>query len=158
MVHRSRTHRAALVGLLVVALTVGLAPAPIAHAGPRDRLLTIINRVRANHGLRTLRLNISLSKDARRHTRSMIRAGRIYDPPNLYRLLKPYKDWRRVGGSVAGCRSTLRRLVRAWMAHGQHRDILMLPALRRAGVGVIYVDGKSACGRRQFWATAILYG
>lgn len=158
MVHHSRTRRAALVGSLVVMLALGLAPAPIAQAAPRDRLLTIINRVRANHDLRSLRLNVSLSEDAKRHTRRMIRAGRLFDPPNLYRLLEPYDDWDRIGGSVAGCRGSLRELVRAWMAHGEHRDILLLPALRRAGIGVIFVEEMTSCGRRQFWATGILYG
>jgi uncharacterized protein YkwD len=120
-------------------------------------LLKIVNEVRAKHGLRTLRMNARLSEDAERHTRRMIRRGQLFDPPNLAQLLRPY-DWKRVGAAVSGCRGSLRRLVRAWMAHAAHRDILLLPGLRRAGVGVVFVSGRSACGRDQFWATGIVYG
>jgi len=145
--------------VLAAALSMGLvATTPsVGAASPEGKLLRIINRVRDQHALHTLRLNVRLSQDAERHTRSMIRQAKLYDPPNLARLLRPY-DWKRVGASVSGCNATLAGLVRAWMAHGPHREILLLPGLRSAGVGVIFQAGRSACGRDQFWATAIMYG
>jgi uncharacterized protein YkwD len=153
-----RIRRSALVGLLTAALTLGAVGTPVAVASsPEAKLLRIINRVRASHDLRALRLNPRLSEDAERHTRRMIRRAELFDPPNLPRLLRPY-DWRTVGASVAGCDATLRGLVRAWMAHDQHRDILLLAGLRRAGIGVVFERGKSACGRDRYWATGILYG
>jgi uncharacterized protein YkwD len=151
--------RSALAVSLTAALTIGfVAGAPSAGArSPESKLLRLVNGVRTRHGLHTLRMNARLSEDAERHTRRMIRQGQLFDPPNLAQLLRPY-DWKRVGASVSGCNGTLKGLVRAWMAHGQHRDILLLPGLRRAGVGVVFEGGKSACGHDQFWATGIVYG
>lgn len=159
MTRSNKARRSAVVGLLTVGLTMGVvAGAPIAAASSSEaKLLRIINRVRTSHELRALRLNARLSEDAERHTRKMIRRAALFDPPNLPRLLRPY-DWRTVGASVAGCDGSLEGLVRAWMAHDHHRDILLLPGLRRAGIGVVFERGKSACGRNQFWATGILYG
>jgi len=154
-----RLRRSALAGVLAAALTMGLvAGTPsVGVASPEGKLLRIVNRVRDRHGLHTLRPNLRLSVDAERHTRNMIRQAKLYDPPDLARLLRPY-DWKRVGASASGCNASLRGLVRAWMAHGHHRDILLLPGLRSAGVGVVFEAGRSACGTDQFWATAIMYG
>ena len=159
MTRSRRVRRAALVACTVSILTVGsVATAPAASGVSHEaRLLRIINRVRAAHHLWTLRLNAGLSDDAERHTRRMVQVNRIYDPPDLVRLLRPY-DWRRVAGSVAGCDGTLNGLVRAWMAHAEHREILLLPGLRYAGIGVVVAEGQSACGRDSYWATGILYG
>ncbi len=44
------------------------------------------------------------------------------------------------------------------MGEDFHRSIILHPKLRRAGIGVILKNGKSACGRGQVWATAIMYG
>ena len=158
VVHRSKTRRAALAGLLAVVLTLGLAPAPAAQAGPlREKLLAVINRVRTNHDLKAVKINRPLSKDAARHTRRMIRKGELFDPRNLAELLEPYK-WDDVGADVVGCHDTLNKMMRQWMGEDFHRSIILHPKLRRAGVAVIKVDGKSACGRDQLWATAIMYG
>lgn len=154
----SRIRRALLAGALAVWMGVGLVTAPGAEAGPlRTKLLRIINRVRENHDLRPIRLNLRLSDDAKAHTRKMIRRGELFDPRNLDELLEPYR-WDDVGADVVGCHERLNGMVREWMREPVHRKILLLPALRRAGVGVIRVPGRSGCGRDQVWATAIMYG
>ncbi len=153
----SRTRRALAVGALTTCLALGVAEAPVAQAGPlRTKLLGIINRIRENQDLRALRLNVHLSEDAKGHTRRMIRRGKLFDPPHPEELLDPY-DWT-VAGSVVGCDATLRALVRAWLASDLHRSVLLGPRFRRAGIGVIRVDGASFCGPDRVFATLILYG
>lgn len=155
---RKRTRRAILVAATTACLGLGMVASPVAEAGPlRTKLLQILNRVRENHDLRPLRLNLRLSEDAKAHTRKMIRRGELFDPPNLADLLDPYR-WDDIGADAVGCRDTLNRMVRQWMSEGFHRRIILHPDLRRTGIGVIRVDGKSACGRDQVWATAIMYG
>jgi uncharacterized protein YkwD len=39
-----------------------------------------------------------------------------------------------------------------------HRDILLHPELRRAGIGVIRTDEGNLCGRGSFWVTELFYG
>ena len=159
MTRSRRARRAVLVVCMVsMLITASVVAAPTASGVSHEtRLLRIINRVRAAHHLGTLRLNIQLSEEAERHTRRMVQLNRIFDPPDLMRLLRPY-DWRRVAGSVAGCERTLNGLVRTWMRHAEHREVLLLPGVRHAGIGVVVADGPSACGRDSFWATGILYG
>jgi uncharacterized protein YkwD len=152
-----KVRRAALVGSLVVSLTLGIGVAPSAEAGPlRTKFLNVINRVRANHDLPAIKLNVRLSDDAKSHTRKMIRRGILFDPRNLYELLEPYR-WDDLGADVVGCHDSFNKMVRQWMGEGFHRSILLSPDLRKAGIGALFV-GKSACGRGQIWATAIMYG
>jgi uncharacterized protein YkwD len=153
-----KVRRAALAGSLAACLTMGVAFAPAAEAGPlRTKLLGIINRIRVNHDLDRITINRPLSDDAKAHTRKMIRRGELFDPKNLYDLLEPY-DWSDVGADVVGCHATLNAMVKQWMGEAFHRTIILHPDLRRAGVAVIRVDGRSPCGRNQLWATAIMYG
>ena len=153
-----KLRRAALAGSLVVSLALGVTGAPAVQAGPlRDKMLSIINRVRVNHDLERISLNKRLSDPARAHTRKMIRRGILFDPRNLYELLEPY-NWNDVGADVVGCHDTLNKMMRQWMGEDFHRSIILHPDLEKAGIGVIRVNGKSACGRDQLWATAIMYG
>ena len=153
-----KLRRAALAGSLVVSLALGVTGASPAQAGPlRDKLLSVINRVRVSHDLEPITLNKRLSDPAKAHTRKMIRRGILFDPRNLYELLEPY-NWTEVGADVVGCHDTFNKMMRQWMGEDFHRSIILHPDLEKAGIGAIRVDGKSACGRDQIWATAIMYG
>lgn len=153
-----KLRRAALAGSLVAALVLGVSAAPAAQAGPlRVKLLHVINRVRENHDLAPVSLNKRLSDPAKTHTRKMIRRGVLFDPRNLYELLQPY-NWTEVGADVVGCHDSFNKMMRQWMGEDFHRSIILHPDLEKAGIGAIFVDGRSACGRDQIWATAIMYG
>jgi uncharacterized protein YkwD len=153
-----RTRHAALAGSLAVCLMTGMVAAPAAEAGPlRTKLLRVINRVRDNHDLDPVRLNKRLSEDAKAHTRKMIRRGELFDPRNLAELLEPY-NWDTIGADVVGCHDTFNGMMKQWMGEAFHRSIILHPDLERTGIGAIFADGKSACGRDQVWATAIMYG
>lgn len=144
--------------LLAGALVLGAPRTPRAEAATlRTRLLLLINRARANHGVPALRLSERLSEDAERHTRAMIRRDRLFHTEDLASVLRPYR-WR-VSGEVVGCARRLSRLVRMWLSSPDHRSILLDPRLRRVGLGpVASREGRSCGPGLRVWATAILYG
>ncbi|HEX6230465.1 MAG TPA: CAP domain-containing protein [Actinomycetota bacterium] len=145
--------------LTTLALGLGTVAAPTATAGDgyRGTLLRMLNRTRERHDLKPLAIHRELSKDARTHTRRMIREDRVFDPPNLQQILAPY-PWDEIGAAVVGCASTVRRLHRAWMHSDLHREILLHPKLRKVGIGPIRNDDRNACGRGSIWGTQLLFG
>ena len=152
--------RVAIVIVLFTALALVLetTSAQTANAiGSRGRLLKMINNVRERHDLRELRIDRSLSRDAVRHTRRMVKQNNVFDPPNLDTFLSD-EPWERIGASVSGCASTVRGVHRAWMRHASHRAILLERKLRRIGIGVIKDRSRNICGRGSIWATELFYG
>jgi uncharacterized protein YkwD len=146
-----------VVTALALALVVTGAPRASAGAGYRAKLLRLINASRERDDLRPLKLNLSLSDDARTHTRKMLRQDRIFDPPNLDEILAPY-PYDDLGAAAVGCDDTLKQLHDALMGSDVHRGILLHPKLRRVGIGVIRADEANLCGRGSFWVTEIFYG
>jgi uncharacterized protein YkwD len=144
--------------IATLALSVLQAPAAAAAGdGYQRKMLDIVNRTRARHDLRLLKLNRELSKDSLVHTRKMVRNDRIYDPPNLAEILADY-EWDDVGADVVGCGHTLKELHDILMTEAFHRSIFLHPDLRRVGIGVLEVDERNRCGRGSLWATEIFYG
>jgi len=154
--HR-RARRVTVVLLVLVTLVLGALAAP-AQATLRSRYLHIINNTRVQHDLRPLKLNASLSDTAKGHTRRMIRKGRLFDVGNLGEVLAPYAGYQTLGADVVGCGDTLFRMHRLMMRHAYHRKIILSRKVQFVGIGAIRVDGRSGCGRNQFWATAIFFG
>jgi uncharacterized protein YkwD len=142
---------------MIGALVLSVVEAPVADAGYQRKMLRIVNRTRARHDLRLLRLDRELSRDSMPHTRKMIRRDRIFDPPNLADILAPYK-WDDLGADVVGCGHTLRELHRILMTEAYHRAILLHSKLRRVGIAVIQNNRDNRCGRGSLWATEIFYG
>ena len=144
--------------IATLALSVLQAPAAAAAGdGYQRKMLDIVNRTRARHDLRLLKLNRELSRDSLVHTRKMVRNDRIYDPPNLAEILADY-EWDDVGADVVGCGHTLKELHDILMTEAFHRSIFLHPDLRRVGIGVLKVDQRNRCGRGSLWATEIFYG
>jgi uncharacterized protein YkwD len=141
----------------ILVLGIAFAPAALAGTGYRSKVLRMVNATRSHHGLHTLRIDTSLSRDAMRHTRRMIADNAIYDPRNLARILQD-EPWDDVGASIVGCADSLRAVHRAFMRDAPHRAILLNPQLRRIGVGVVKDDSVNACGRHWFWVTELFYG
>jgi uncharacterized protein YkwD len=154
---RRRAVAAGVLALATFASATVAAPAAGAGTGFRAKLLTLINASRERRDLAAVSLNGSLSDDARRHTRKMLRQDEIFDPRNLQEILSGY-DWDDLGAAAVGCGATLRGLHRALMESEVHREILLHPRLRRVGIGVIETDERNLCGRGSFWATEIFYG
>jgi len=118
----------------------------------------MINNSRDKHDLRAVKLNLRLSKDAMSHTRRMIRRGELFDVRNLADLLDPYEGFKRYGGSIVACGDSLADMHQKLMHHAYHRKIILSGKVRFVGIGTIAVDGRSGCGRKQIWGTAIFYG
>jgi uncharacterized protein YkwD len=158
-VRTTARRRAALAIVTSATLVLGIAQAPSANASDRyaRKLLTIINRTRVHHDLHRLKMELSLNAPSRRHTADMIDANRLYDPPNLERLLADYR-WDDLGADVVGCGNTLKELHHILMTEDFHRTILLHPKLRRVGLGVLVADDHNRCGRGSFWANEIMYG
>jgi uncharacterized protein YkwD len=156
-----RTRHHALVSMLALTLSFGVAAAPAAQASRTDRyrtkLLNILNRTRVHHDLRPVKINLRLSEDALHWSKTMIRKNQIYDPPNLAQLLAPY-SWDDVGADVVGCGSTIHEVHRIFMTEAFHRSIILYPKVRRVGIGVVRADENNRCGRDSFWATELFYG
>jgi uncharacterized protein YkwD len=158
--HVTARRRAAVAFVMIATLTVGVLQASAANAAGQSyqrKMLDIVNRTRARHDLRLLKLNRELSKDSLVHTRKMVRNDRIYDPPNLAEILADY-EWDDVGADVVGCGHTLKELHDILMTEAFHRSIFLHPDLRRVGIGVMQVDERNRCGRGSLWATEIFYG
>jgi uncharacterized protein YkwD len=137
--------------LVVIALMI---PAQVANAGGRahrfrNQMFGLVNQTRSAHGLRTLRLNAHLSRDAWRHSVAMGRRFALFHTSNLWDLVQPY-DARTWGENIAYA-GTLRRVEQLWMQSYDHRVHLLNPAFRFAGVGVVRAKGW-------LWVTLQLYG
>jgi uncharacterized protein YkwD len=106
------------------------------------KVVRLINRIRARHGLRRLRASRALSRAASAHTSDMLRAnflghGSSNGTPMPSRV-RAYTRARWVGECVAVAsrgRGTATRVVRMWMASPPHRAVLLSPRARRIGVG-----------------------
>jgi uncharacterized protein YkwD len=148
----------AMVTIVTITVGAGLVQAPSAAAGTggRQKLLRLLNATRRQHDLPAVDLDTSLSSDASRHTSAMISGDRLFHPPHLEDILRPYPY--DVGGAAVGCAGTLSGLHRAWLASSVHRHILMHPGMRKIGIGVSKASGPNMCGPGSFWGTELLYG
>jgi uncharacterized protein YkwD len=145
---RNRSRVTASVVLIAMIGAVFVAPSAraVVRSDPRTsadelehRMLNLVNRSRATRGLPELRLNARICHEASRHSRRMATSGAISHTPNL-------AEWvRSVGGSVfgedLGKGRGLRGIRDAWLRRGDTRRIMLDPRFRRAGLGVIHVDG-----------------
>jgi uncharacterized protein YkwD len=128
-----RPARVAIVSLLVCALCmlVALARPAQSHGSTRAEklLLHAVNDVRANHGLRRLRIGASVQSGAHYWARYLLH----HDTFRHGRLVVANAE--NIGWLT--CRDGwARTLVRMWMNSYTHRIHLLDPNFRRIGVGV----------------------
>lgn len=132
------------------------SPAELGAAATNAATLCEINRVRAAHNVRTLRLDTRLSKAAMAHTKDMVENRYFaHDSRDGSRFSSRIKKtgWMRnrsswsVGenlGWATGTLATPAAMVDAWMHSPGHRKNMLDPKFRVLGVGVAYVtpDGR----------------
>ena len=149
------------IALALLGTTVGEAEAEAAgcanaHSAAADATRTgvahatvcLINAARRVRGLSTLRLNGRLSSAARGHSGDMVR--RRYFAHNTPEGLSPAsRVWRAgylaghrrwlVGEALAWWRgrATPANIVTAWMHSPPHREVLLHPAFRDVGIGLV---------------------
>lgn len=144
---RARTF-SALVLTLAASLLAALAPAPAAaakknhpsHDAREKNVIKRINAVRADHGLRPLKLQRGISRTADHHSKRQHRAGTLtHQLPGQF---SPQRRLAKFGGRSGevvfwasnGARSST--IVRNWMRSPGHRAVLLSPQFRRVGVGI----------------------
>jgi uncharacterized protein YkwD len=147
---------AALCAVGLLAPEAAAAACAGAHGQPsratlaRDTAATLclVNHARARHGLPPLRRNARLHRAAAGYSRAMVRGG-FFDhegpdgstPASRVRrsgYLRGARSWS-LGEAIAwgtGPLSTPAAIVRGWMHSPPHREILLDPRLRDAGIGV----------------------
>jgi uncharacterized protein YkwD len=111
--------------------------------------LCLINVQRHSHGLPAVRLDPRLSQAARAHSRDMVRR-RYFSHTTPEGLsfadrirgtgyLRASRQWF-VGENLAWGwrgRDSARRIVRAWMHSPPHREVMLNPAYREVGIGIV---------------------
>ena len=148
------------VAAIAVALTTVLATAPAAVTGPSAKLerravleaavVREVNKVRAAEGLRHLHASPSLRTAARGHSRAMLEHGffghdSVDGTAFSDRIRRHYTDrgwhtWSVGEALLASTGTTIeaRAIVEAWLDSPPHREIVLSPMWRDAGVGALY--------------------
>lgn len=131
------------------AVALGIAGPATALTKPERRMKKMINQERSSRSIRTLRVNNSLSKRARRHSRKMARNGRVVYHSNLSYTMRGYSY--NIAGENVGMSWKLRRVHNMFMDSKSHRRNILRSGYRRVGIGVYRSNGR-------VWVTEIFYG
>ena len=126
--------RAALLAVLVAMLVFALTPATHASASTSGAMLHEINKVRASHGLPSLRSSASLRRTSRGYAGFMLRRDYF---GHLSRI-RASRRFRRLGEIIAmhrGTRLGIRSTVRRWLKSPPHRAVILSGKFRYAGAG-----------------------
>jgi len=118
-----------------------------------------MNRTRAAHGLKPLKIDWRLQRAARSHSKDMVRRNYFAHGPFGRRVSRFGARGPKLGENLAwgaGHRARAQAIVRAWLASPSHRANLLRPGFRR--VGVASVTGKFAGVRRARVVTADFAG
>jgi uncharacterized protein YkwD len=143
---------------LVMPASSFAAPCPDADAKPREvsqnrfarATVCLVNKERAKHGLRKLRLQERLSKAARSHTTDMVRhryfshtsrsGGNVISRLRGLGYMRGARRWT-VGENLAwgaGGHGTPRSIVAAWMRSPGHRSNILASSFREMGIGIAF--------------------
>ena len=127
----------------VLAWQPGAAHAKSARLdGTERKVVKLVNRIRARHGLKRLKASRALARAANDHTGDILRTDVLShcssDGTPMATRVRRYTgaDW--VGENIATVTrkgSAARKVVRMWMASPGHRAVLLSPSGRRIGVG-----------------------
>jgi uncharacterized protein YkwD len=111
--------------------------------------LCLVNAERGGQGLRPLRLSRRLSVAARGHSRDMVRrhyfghtapdGSTLVERVRSTGYLNSARRWL-VGENIGwgeGSKGTVRAIVQAWMHSPRHREAILSPSFRDAGIGVV---------------------
>jgi uncharacterized protein YkwD len=148
--NRSRRRMALVFLLAAVLVSSGIAITP-AHAGTglRGQMVPLINDDRADKDRPALKLDLELSRYARKHSQDMADAGELFHTSDLAAKLKG-KSWS-IGGENVGMGPSLPALEDIFMASTPHRRNILNREFDHVAVGVVESDGI-------FWVTVIFYG
>jgi uncharacterized protein YkwD len=139
--------------VLVCVPAVGQAAVKTAYSSSSEsRVVALLNDIRAQHGLAKLRTSAALRGAARSHSADMLRRGYFeHDGPSESwdKRVRRYLKSSLVGENIAwgtGRYGSPEGIVSLWMHSPPHRRIILMPGLRRVGLGVATGSFKGAPG------------
>jgi uncharacterized protein YkwD len=135
-----RTAACVLFAVAVIAPTAGAANQATALNQTERSLLSVVNEVRGNHGLRPLNVDPALARAARSYTATMLRTGVFTHGDMFGRLSRSGAAGPMYGENLAwgtGPYATARQVVRGWMGSPGHRANLLRPGWTRIGLGAL---------------------
>ncbi len=166
--------------LPLVATLVALVPAAaLASASPRSihpvsglevNLLGELNAVRADHGLRPLRLEAGLTTAAERHSLEMVESGYFgHESPDgsvFWKRIKRFYPRVRSGSWEVGENLmwkapavSARVVVRAWLRSPGHRENLLDGGYRDVGIAAVHaIDAPGVYGLRRVVVLTVDFG
>ena len=109
----------------------------------------LINEDRTDRDRAALKLDLELSRYAKKHSQDMADAGELFHTVDLAAKLKG-KHWS-IGGENVGVAPSLADLEDMFMASAPHRRNILNREFDHFAVGVVESDGN-------FWVTIIFYG
>jgi uncharacterized protein YkwD len=143
----------ALASLIAVAASAPATATPSCSSqraadGAATLVLRRLNAVRAAHGAPRLRIDRTLARVARRHSRDMVlhryfthesRSGARFSARIAHTgWMGGRRRWK-VGENLAwgtGCSATAASIMAAWLRSPAHRHVLLDPSYRVVGIGV----------------------
>jgi uncharacterized protein YkwD len=138
---------------LVCVPAVSQAAGKGAYSGSTEsRVLVLLNEIRHEHGLSSLRGSLALRGAAREHSSDMLARGYFqHDGPNerFDVRIRRYLKSPLVGENIAwgtGSYGSAEGIVRMWMHSPPHRHIILMASLHRVGLGVAVGSFQGASG------------
>lgn len=135
-----------LLPLCILALLVSATASKAAtfRGADETRAIALINQVRSSHGLKPLHADPRLRAAARGHSQNMLSHGYFeHDGPDgaFGARLARYVNRSMIAENIAwgtGRYSTASGIVSTWMHSPGHRAIILMPGLRRIGLGIAH--------------------
>jgi|ERR1043166_5632222 uncharacterized protein YkwD len=128
-----------LTAALAVALTLCAQARPASLTHREASLLSVMNEVRAQNGLRPLKVDVRLEGAARRHSSRMLAVQSLFHGNFVHRIRRVGIHAPRVGENLAwgsGPLASARSIVNMWLASPEHRANLLHAGYRTVGVGI----------------------
>ncbi len=136
--------------LVVTTLLATFASAPANATTTRQRILSRVNAIRSDHGIRRLDCVAPVDRLAQSHSAQMSRSRSLFHTSNLYSKLRSRVRLTTWGENVGYARNWW-RVVTLWMRSPSHRRNMLNGRFSRCGIGVVQAGGR-------FWLTLIFVG
>src|SRR5215212_7274205 len=140
--------RVRIIALFAVLASVLLLPLVASATAATERMLERINRVRAHHGLRPLRLSHSLENSAHRYSSHLLHSGAFGHSSRIH-ASRRFRTLGEILELHMGRRPAVRFTLRDWLGSPVHRSVIFNGAFSCAGAG--YATGRWHGRRVTIW-------
>jgi uncharacterized protein YkwD len=137
--------------VLTTVLATLAADTPAFARTTRQKILSKVNHIRRDHGVRRLDCAPAANDVAQAHSRQMAQSRTMFHTSNLSSRLRNRGLSVDTWGENVGYAPKWWRVVTLWMRSTGHRHNMLNRRFHRCGIG-------SASGGGRMWLTLILYG